>query len=318
MVTLHDVVIQIFEAKGFEVVAQEGYLLAHRDDVSVAIALPGSLVPEQLDAFLKTTAGFSGRRVLASLTPLDPGLEEVLHRHRIFYWDREALEHEVGSLHLSKLVPPEEPGLVEQVVADDYPRLPSEPHVAAPLPIIVESVKASKDQIIKPIIGVNEAREIARHTVNGVRFSLQLVPYYLFHYTLSLDRDGAQEERAGLVGVNGLTEACDVWAWGIELTGELEGAHARKEPRIELERAGELARARLVTLHSEEWAVERDYGHTLVTERKRAVPDEASVRLEPKGLVLLPVWAVEGTYGALLINAATGKILSEEYYRLEP
>lgn len=318
MVTLHDVVVQIFEARGFEVTAEEGYLLARRPDVSVAIALPGSLVPEQLDAFLKATASFSGRRVLASLVPLSGGLEEILHRHRIFYWDREALEHETGRLHLARLVPPDSPGLVEQVVADDYPVLPSEPPAAAAVPIIVESVKASKDQIIKPLIGLDEAREIARHTVNGVRFSLQLVPYYLFHYSLTVKREGTREERSGLVGVNGLTEACDVWAWGIELTGELEGAHSHKEPRIELERASDLARARLIALNSEEWSVEHDYGHTLVTERKRAGPDPSTLQLEPKGLVLLPVWAVEGTYGALLINAATGKVLSEEYYRLEP
>jgi hypothetical protein len=56
----------------------------------------------------------------------------------------------------------------------------------------------------------------------------------------------------------------------------------------------------------------KDFGHSEIIERKKT--PSATIVMEPKGLVYLPVWCVEGTRGAMIINSSSGKVISEHIH----
>jgi hypothetical protein len=308
MTTLKDHLVQILESKQFEVEERDGYLYGQREDVSVVIMAASDLIADDIDDFIRNVKGFSGRKVVASLSRMDDLIQTRLQDRGIHYWGREEMEHEIGSLHLLSASAEDGNSLLDEVISDEMPQVPTEPSEQA-VPVIIESTEARSEQIVKPTISLEDVKFIARHEVQGYRFDLELIPHYLFHYVLNIDE---KQQRAGIVAVNAMTEHVETWRWGFELVDTIDAPSSKREPTIEEDRALEMAREVVSKEYRSYVETVRDYGHSEVIERTRSRDD--AIVIEQKGLVYLPVWCVEGKGGALLINSSSGKIMSEHLH----
>ena len=97
-----------------------------------------------------------------------------------------------------------------------------------------------------------------------------------------------------------------------ELVDSIDSQHTRREPKVEQEKAGELAREAIAKEYRSFTEEVKDFGHAEIIERKK--PQKDPMVVEPKGLVYLPVWCVEGKGGAMIVNSSSGKIISEHLH----
>jgi hypothetical protein len=308
--SLRSCVVDIFQSRGFEALDRDGYLIGKKGDSEVAFCLIGAGEVGNLPAFLDRFKDFKGKKVIVSLSALPEIPPERLDQNVIF-WDKEALEREIGRLHLEDVLGERDHGLVDELLADDYPRMVS--------PEDLDQLQGTEvgDRIIRPVIDVRDVREIGIRTVGGFRHRLELVPYHLYAYScvLYLGDDKVGEER-GSVAINELTRKAEPWAGNLDVVYALEMTHRRLEPKIDADTARALARQDIVRMHTQEREIVRDTGHTTLTERKKVAPREGDIVLEDRGVFYLPIWCVEGVHGVLIINAGTGKIMSEDYYKM--
>lgn len=263
-----------------------------------------------VEEFQARFADHHGKKVVATLDTLPPAFLDTVDRS-VTVWDREALEREIGRTRIERIVGLRDHGLVDELVADDFPRMVS----AEQLDRLQDA--AVGERIVRPVISVDDVRELSRQTVAGFRHRLELVPHYVFAYTCPLYMDDQQVgvER-GVLSVNGLTHRVEPWAERSEVVYALETAHTRLEPTISDADAQRVARRELVRVHTFERETVREEDHVTVTEKRRVAPREEEIELQDRGVFFLPIWCVEGVHGALIINAGTGKIVSEDYYRL--
>lgn len=308
MNTLKDHLTEILRSRDFEVVEKDGYLYGSREDVSVVVMAASDMLSEDVDDFVRNVADFHGRKIVASIGKVDDNVQSLLQKRGIYYWDREDVEHEIGSMHLRSLGEDAIKSLLDEVISDELPQRPAEPPEQS-IPIIVESAVERSERIVKPNFSLEDVKYLARHEVQGYRYELELVPHYLFHYVLNFD-DGKQ--RAGIVAVNALTGQIETWRWGFELVDSIDAQHTRREPKVEQEKASDLAREAIAKEYRSFTEEVRDFGHSEIIERKK--PQKDPMVVEPKGLVYLPVWCVEGKGGAMIVNSSSGKIISEHLH----
>lgn len=308
MNTLKDHLTEILRSRDFEVVEKDGYLYGSREDVSVVVMAASDMLSEDVDDFVRNVADFHGRKIVASIGKLDENVQSLLQKRGIYYWDREDVEHEIGSMHLRSLGEAAIKSLLDEVISDELPQRPAEPPEQS-IPIIVESAVERSERIVKPNFSLEDVKYLARHEVQGYRYELELVPHYLFHYVLNIDDT---KQRAGIVAVNALTGQIETWRWGFELVDSIDAQHTRREPKVEQEKAGELAREAIAKEYRSFTEEVRDFGHSEIIERKK--PQKDPMVIEPKGLVYLPVWCVEGKGGAMIVNSSSGKIISEHLH----
>jgi hypothetical protein len=308
LATLKDYMVDILRSRDFEIEEKEGYLYGRRDDISVVIMTASDMLMDDVQDFMKNTKGFSGRRVVASLGKVDDSVQSYLQNLGVHYWGREEVEHEIGNLQLETVSSTKGKSLIDEIISDDVPQRPAEPHDHS-IPVIVESLEEKTERIVKPNFGLDDVKHLARHEIKGYKYELELVPHYLFHFLLNMP-DGKQ--RAGMAAVNALTSHVETWRWGFELVDSIELTHSKREPKIDYEKALQLAQdmiGRELKSHTE---TVKDFGHSEIIERKKTGKD--AIVVEPKGLVYLPVWCVEGTSGAMIVNSSSGKIISEHLH----
>ncbi len=311
MNTLKDHLTEILRSRDFEVAEKNGYLYGSREDVSVVVLVASDMLADDVQDFVRNVSDFQGRKIVASIGKLDEGVQTVLQKQGIYYWDREDVEHEIGSLQLRSLGSEAVKSLLDEVISDELPQRPAEPPEQS-IPVIVESAVERSERIVKPNFSLEDVKYLARHEVQGYRYDLELVPHYLFHYVLNIE-DGKQ--RAGIVAVNALTEQIETWRWGFELVDSIDIQHTRREPKVDQEKAGELAREAITKEYRSFTEQVKDFGHSEIIERKK--PHKDPMVIEPKGLVYLPVWSVEGKGGAMIVNSSSGKIISEHLHGIE-
>jgi hypothetical protein len=263
-----------------------------------------------VDAFLTRFKDFPGKKIIATLEIIPPSFVEKLDRS-VVLWDREALEHEIGRTRIEKVMGDRDRGLVDELVADDYPKMVS--------PELLEDIPEPSvgERIIRPIIGAEDVKELSRQTVAGFRHRLELVPHYVYGYIcpLYMGDEKVSVER-GLLSINGLTHKVESWSEKTDVVYGLEVAYKRLEPSISEEEAKRLARRELLRVNSYDKENVREENHVTITEKKRVAPKEDEIVLEGRGTFYIPIWCVEGVHGIMIINAGTGKIVSEDYYRL--
>lgn len=308
MATLKDYMIQILRSRDFRVDEKDGYLFARRDDVSVVVMTAGDLLMDEVQDFVRNFSGFSGRKIVASLKRADDAVHSYLQSNGVHYWGREEIEHELGNLQLETVTDGRGLSLIDEVISDEMPQRPAEPPEQS-IPVIVEGAEERTERIVKPNFLLEDIKYLARHEISGYKFELELVPHYLFHYVISLDEG---KQKAGIAAVNALTSHVETWRWGFELVDSIDIPHSRREPKIDYERAKELARELIAREHKAQTETVKDFGHSELIERKG--PKVESVLIEPKGLVYLPVWCVEGKNGAMIVNSSSGKIISEHMH----
>jgi len=306
--TLKDYMVRILRSRGFSVEEKDGYLYGRRDDISVVVMAASDMLAEDAQDFVRNVSGFAGRKVVASLSKVDEGVQSFLQKSGVHYWGREEIEHEIGNLSLETVGDSKGRSLIDEVIADDMPQRPSEPPEQA-IPVIVESAEEKTERIVKPHFGLEDVKYLARHEIQGYKFELELVPHYLFHFVLNLEHG---KQKAGIAAVNALTSHVETWRWGFELVDSIDLPHSKREPRIDYEKAKQIAQDLVAKEYKSHTETVRDFGHSEIIERKRSQKD--SMVLEPKGLVYLPVWCIEGTNGAMIVNSSSGKIISEHLH----
>jgi len=266
------------------------------------------MIQDDVDDFIRNVNDFSGRKVVASLAKVDDQVQKHLQDWGIHYWGREEIEHEIGSLHLKTLSKDHGGSLLDEVISDEIPQIPLDPPEQS-IPVIVESTEEKTERIVKPVITLEDVKHIARHEIQGYKFDLELIPHFLFHYVLNIDD---KRQRAGIVAVNALTEHIEVWRWGFELVDMIDSPSSKREPKVDPERALDMARDVIAKEYKSYVETVTDFGHSEIIERSK--PHKDAMLIEEKGLVYLPVWCVEGKRGAMLVNSSSGKIISEHLH----
>jgi len=308
--SLKALVMDILESREFQVHEREGYLLARKGDVEVAFCLIGAGEEDRLPAFLDRFREFRGKKVVVTLGSM-PEIPPDKLDHQLVIWDREAVKSEVGRTHLERLVGDKDHGLIDELVADDYPRMVTEEDLQK-----LQGAEVG-ERIIRPTIDVQDVKEIGMRTVGGFRHRLELVPYHVFEYACDLYLDGeVVGTEKGRLSVNGLTKKAESWPDNLDVVYALEQGHRRLDATVDGAAAETLARQEIVRMHTSEREKVRDHEHVTVKEKKKVAPKEQAISLHQLGIYYLPVWCVEGVHGVMIINAGTGKIISEDYYRL--
>jgi hypothetical protein len=309
LTSLRAVISEILQSRDFQTSDLDGFLLAKRKDVEVVFLLLVEKDAGAFSAFLDRFKDFKGKRVIATLLPLPETLISKLDE-RTFIWDREAIEHEIGRVHIEKIVGEKDHGLVDEFGADDYPKM-----------VTPEDLDKATDQdfgekIVRPIVDVNDVKQIAAQTVAGFRHRLELVPHYVFKYKAPLYIDDNKlGVETGLLAVNALTHKVDAWPANLEIVFSLEVSYKRLEPLIDTEEARNLVMQEIVKRHTFERDIVKEENHVTMTEKKLVSPKSESIELEEMGIFYLPIWCIEGVKGVMILNASTGKIISEDYYR---
>ncbi len=310
MTSLKAVVTEILSSREFQVMERDGFLLAKKGDVEVIICLIGAGEENILPAFLDRYRTFTGKKVVVSLVPLPEIPPEKLDPGLII-WDREAVVHEIGRTRIEHLLGDRDHGLVDELLATDYPRMVS----AAELSQLEEAEVG--ERIIRPTIDVHDVKEIGMRTVGGFRHRLELVPYYVYDYSCRIVLDGVEVAiERGRLSVNALTKKVEEWNAKSDVVFALEQGHRRLEPLVEPDTAAGLVRTEILRLHTSEREMVSHEDSATITERKKVAPKLEDIELVDQGIYYLPIWCVEGVHGVLIINAGTGKIVSEDYYKI--
>ncbi|MFP4169537.1 MAG: hypothetical protein ACLFUV_00700 [Methanomassiliicoccales archaeon] len=309
MTSLKGVITEILLSRDFEISEEQGCLLGRRGEVEAIFCLLPQFDEDEADLFLERYSDFQGRRIVATLDRLPGPVVESLEP-QVYIWDREAIEREIGRTRIERIVGEEDHGLVDEIWADDYPRMIS--------PRDLESLECGDvgEKIVRPMLDMNDVKEISRQTVGGFRHRLELVPYYVFGYSCSLYVNGESfSSKEGTLSVNALTKKVERWRDDFETVDSVELNHQRMEPMIDSEEASRLVREEVVRVHTYERELIREEGHATVMERETLSPSSEEISLRTEGIFYLPIWCVEGVHGVMIINAGTGKIISEDYYR---
>ena len=310
LTSLINVITEILKARDFEVIEREGHLIAKKGDHEVVFCLVSKEDDKLVRSFMERFKDSNARKVIATLCDLPDSVGMSLDS-RVFVWDREAIEREIGRTRIEKIVGEKDHGLVDELLADDYPKMVSAEEL--------ENVQTAMvgERIIKPTIDIKDVSEISRQTVGGFRYRLELVPYYAYSYSCDLyleDRKLGCEN--GSLSVNALTKKVERWNDKFEIVYALDQNYRRLEPMLDADEAKGLVRDEVVRLYSYEREVITDNGQVTLVEKKKVSPRAEDVNIEGLGIFYAPIWCVEGIHGVMIVDAGTGKIISEDYYRL--
>ncbi len=262
--------------------------------------------------------------IFATTSEIDRELEDFALGEDILLWDRNKLEEEIGRAVLSGVegefrgerlldgIEPERAPIASEIL-EELP-IPE----AAPIQVRIEPKADEEGELIlKPRITMSEVSEISKKIVQGFRFDLELIPYFVFDYSCELMVEGEPTPQisSGTLAVNGLTNCPEIWEFDFETVENVESTHTKLEPKFDEDRAFETARERAITLNTREIQTVDDRGAVTIYEKKKVAPKEGAINLLKRGLIYLPVWCVEGSNGVMIIDATTGKVIKEDLFR---
>ncbi|MCK4717598.1 MAG: hypothetical protein KAT70_02925 [Thermoplasmata archaeon] len=295
-----DIIAEALRSHGFDVEDVEPPIIAGKwngKDAAVFVFVSDE-DKDQLFSFLDRDIP---SRAVAFLHPLGEGLVSALKREDVRTWDRSMVEALVGRHVL----------LVKAGMKLTEPLFsPSEktPEIFfAPLDL-------KGEQVILPQVSRTEAEHKAAR-IAGFEFQLLLVPHYLFRYRCSLhNTSGGERPVQGLVWVDAVNGECREMNTHFEATDDLDTAHFRMEPEIELADAVEFALEGIAELNTRETEEVRHTGSATIFEKQRTAPIRESIETELVGILYLPMWNIEGSRGTLTINAVSSEVIRESIY----
>lgn len=309
--SLSSVIIEILKSREFEVTEKGDRIFGKKGTSEVVfLLLEGTDDETKIRAFLNEFKNFKGKRVIVSLQPISESSAALLDQS-VTYWDREAVAREIGRTRIEKLLGEHDHGLIDELIADDYPKIVA--------PEVLEEMQGTElgEKIVKPVIDLTDVKEISRQTVGGFRYRLELVPYFVYQYScdLYIDKIKVGSER-GHLSVNALTGKVEPWNENVDVVLTLEHAFKRLEPMLETEEAKKLVKREVVRIHTHEQEIIRDTGQVTIVEKKTVSPNPDEVAVKELGVFYIPIWCVEGIHGVMILNAGNGKIISEDYYKI--
>ncbi len=307
------------------------YVLGSKADSNVAAAILDAGETISQSDFIKLLNEMPpnlDKIIFVATSDISKELKAFAEENNILLWNKRKLEEEIGRAVLSdvgdeffKESPKQE--LVGEAQISPEEQIPSEPeHVTSemePISVRIEpkQLQDEGELIMKPQVTMSEVSEISKKIVQGFRFDLELIPYYVFDYSCELEVEGqlTPQISQGTLAVNGLTNNAESWEFDFETVSEMETTHTKLEPKFDENRALETAREGAITLNTKEIQTVDDRGAVTIYEKKKVRPKEGAIDLQKRGLIYLPVWCVEGSNGVMIINATTGKVIKEDIYR---
>jgi hypothetical protein len=318
-------ILEFYEFKIIEV--EPKYILSEKDESSVAVIGPYTKDPPtigELAVIMKDMPLKPDKYILATLHDVSPQLKDYTDQENIEIWDREKLEDEAGRTMLGNIEKNQEEEVIPDVISVDEAVDVEITEKEVPPPVEEERTRPlpppppedMDETIITPTISMTEVSEISKKIVQGFRFDLELIPYYIFDYSCEVIVEGLDErtQSMGTVAVNGLTNNVEQWDFEIETVNNIEGSHTKLEPRIDFQKALQSARESAIAWNTKEIQTQDDRGSVTIYEKKKMRPNEDAIVIKKRGLVYLPVWCVEGSNGVMIINATSGKVIKEDLY----
>jgi hypothetical protein len=307
------------------------YILARKEGSSVAAAVidvKDEITISDIQAKRRELPPDLDKVIFATTLDIDSQLEDFANAESILLWDKKKLEEEIGRAVLADskvdfLTEKPDIEIVDEsmdISQDEaMPEVELGPIEIAPIEVKIEAMPKEEigEAIMKPQITMGDVSEISKKIVQGFRFDLELIPYYLYDYSCELVVEGQQlpQISSGTLAINGLTNSAETWDFEFETVSDMETTHTKLEPKFDEKRAYDTARESAITLNTKEIQTVDDRGAVTIYEKKKVRPKEGAIDIVKRGLVYLPVWCVEGSNGVMIINATTGKIIKEDIYR---
>ncbi len=165
---------------------------------------------------------------------------------------------------------------------------------------------------VRPRIDRAEAEALAG--VDGPRFTLRLVPFFVAAYRVrpASPHGGTGSVVRQLIAVNALSRRAETWLDGDrELVTEVDGPHQRLSPQLSEGQALAIAVEAIRRIHTVHVDHTEQHGGALVIEARRIPPSAEDIRLGPFVLLYVPHWYAEGSDGRVVLDAVTGRRTSE-------
>lgn len=170
--------------------------------------------------------------------------------------------------------------------------------------------------IIKPKVTKELAASMANKIVKGFRFNLELIPYYVFDYSLEFNLENQENTAsAGLLGINGLTSNIEDWSESMETVQNIEEPHTKLDVKFSYDNALSLIKQAIMERNTKLIETREEYDSTIIFEKKKLKPKPEAININTKGLFYLPVWCIEGSNGLMIIDANSGKVIKEDIYK---
>ncbi|MEF8873326.1 MAG: hypothetical protein V5A88_01500 [Candidatus Thermoplasmatota archaeon] len=164
------------------------------------------------------------------------------------------------------------------------------------------------ERILAPIIEFEEVSELGEKMVKGFKYTLELVPHYLYDYRVEKEEG---ETAQGKLYLNSVSGKPNFWEKPFESMDEMKRSHVKLEPNIPQEESGKRALNAVMDKFTEKKEKRWEENGTTIVEKEHERPSAEDIDLQKRGVVYVPMWAVEGTDGIVVINAARGKVERE-------
>lgn len=306
MVSLKNIITHILQAHDFEVYERDGTLRAEKDGSLVTVGLFDTVTVNDIRKHAKLVSGEDGNHIICVLEANDT-VEEEARRSGLLLWRKPDLEKELGSAIVNKMATPGNTPF--------HSLIPDEPEPERGAPVLIDFVGTEgKPLVMKSLLNLDDVKEIAKNTIHGFKYDLELVPHYLFQYSCEyIGKDGKNVRKQGTVSVNALTGKYAEWTHRPELETDTDHVN-QMEPKIDEANARKIALHAVITLNTEfkEIIIEKD--HATIMEKATFRPETDTIEIENQVLMLVPVWCAEGKHGVMILDGITGKIISEDYY----
>ncbi len=326
-VNLKDLIKRFIMEKGGEIIEKDDDFIWVRMDGNLGIYYLEEndvVTGEHVVNFNRVTEQVMGEKAIFCLKGYDDLAKNVAQKLKIELIPREQLALFIGEYIIQLYEKGEEMPILEEedVEVEDiqYDEEEEEEEEENPdlIPIIIEEVDGGEEKIIKVNVTEEEAMKIAKLYGGGFNAELKLVPYFLFEFSLKLSIEGSPENKAvsGIIAINALTGAYEIWRTGFETASTIALPHIKFEPKISLELSKETARKSLIKEYTKEEEVTINDENVTIIEKRKTKPLESSIKVNHLGLHYLPVWDVTGRGGSVYINASTGDASKEDIYGL--
>ncbi|MHB8634384.1 MAG: restriction endonuclease [Thermoplasmatota archaeon] len=233
---------------------------------------------------------------------------------------------------LSGLPAPLEPSAgAPAVVAPVFAAAPAAAPTFTPSPFAAPAVAVAPQASLRaghPVQGLlglkvgaqDAARRVHEHLFSVDVQELVLQPVHLFDYECDLFAEGSlkvdcHEGRLQVHGTDKRTIAIDM----DELTpGEPATAPdakiATKALRVSPERALELAREKIIEIHTRlvDYKLPQESHSFYYVEKRKLAPRPEHIRIRPQGAWYRPLWRMSGTNGEMTLDAVTGAIVERQ------
>jgi hypothetical protein len=286
------VLARLLDAAGYRIEQRPEVVVATRERDHRALAIVGS--PRSPAEVERWFPGDSVHRTIVYDEEPGPVARSIAADRGIELLDPTTLGAALGELLLPPPAAPPGPDPLE-----------GEPNAVIEAPF---AVLPDGERIVRPRIDRAEAEILAG--VEGSRFTLRLVPFYVAAYRV---RPASPHGESGpvlrhLVAVNAISRAAEVWDDGDrDLVAGVPEPHQRLPPQLTPAQAAPIAVEAVRRRHTVHVDHTEQHGGALVIETRRIPPAREDLRMGPFSLLYVPHWYAEGGEGRVVLDAVTGR-----------